>query len=426
MKILVIGSGGREHALVWKLAQSPRTRALYCAPGNPGIARYANCLPVKADDIQGLLNFAVREKVDLTVVGPEGPLTLGIVDRFHSAGCPIIGPGQKAAEIESSKVYAKRFMEKHGIPTAPAGIFEDPQTAVEYIRRRRGPVVVKADGLAAGKGVVVAKDANEAIGAVDRIMRKKEFGEAGNRVVIEDRLEGEEVSVLIFTDGKNVIPMPPSQDHKRARDGDEGPNTGGMGAYSPTEIASDELLRRIRREVIEPTVEGLSREGRPFRGILYAGMMLTREGPRVLEFNARFGDPETQVILVRLETDLVEILEALAAGRLDQIETRWRAGAAVCVVVAAKGYPGDYETRRPITGIENAESGRGVMVFHAGTSIEEKRLVTAGGRVLGVTAIGADLTEARGAAYKAIGQIHFEGMQFRTDIGGKGIRGSVK
>ncbi|MBI3812440.1 MAG: phosphoribosylamine--glycine ligase [Nitrospirae bacterium] len=421
MKILVIGSGGREHALVWKLARSPRVEALYCAPGNPGMGRNARCVPIKTDDLDELLEFAKRKAVDLTVVGPELPLTMGIVDRFKEAGLRIIGPSRGAAEVEASKAFSKSFMERHHIPTAHARIFDEPEPAIRYIKEHGAPIVVKVDGLAAGKGVIMAQDETEAILAVDLILRRKQFGEAGSRLLLEDLLDGEEATFLVFTDGKTVIPMVTSQDHKRVYDQDQGPNTGGMGAYSPAPVLTEALQLQVLREIVRPTVDGLAREGRPFQGILYVGLMLTTDGPKVLEYNARFGDPETQVILTRLETDLVDILEALESCRLDQIEVLWSPKVSVCVVLTAKGYPATYESGRPITGIDQAESKEGVVVFHAGTFLRDGELVTAGGRVLGVTAVGDDFQQARDRAYEAVSRIRFEGMHCRMDIALKGL-----
>jgi len=422
MKILVIGSGGREHALVWKLAQSPRVDGLYCAPGNPGIARHARCVPIKAEDINGLFDFAKSEAVNLTVVGPEGPLTVGIANRFREAGLRIVGPSRDAAEIEFSKAFSKSFMQRHRIPTAEARIFREPDPAVQYAKKHGGPLVVKVDGLAAGKGVIIAKNETEAIRAIDLIMRRKTFGEAGNQILLEDRLEGEEVSFLVFTDGKEIVPMVTSQDHKRVFDQDQGPNTGGMGAFSPAPILSENLQERILHEIVRPTIDGLAREGRPYQGILYTGLMLTQNGPKVLEYNARFGDPETQVILTRLESDLVEIFEALTIGTLDRIRVRWSPNVSVCVVLTAKGYPATYESGQPIRGIEQAEAKDGVVVFHAGTLLRDGDLVTAGGRVLGVTASGRDFQQARDLAYEAVSRIRFAGMHCRMDIGLKAIR----
>ena len=421
MNILVIGGGGREHAIIWKLAQSPRTTHLYCAPGNPGIGRLARCVPIKPDDLDGLLNFAILEKVDLTVVGPEQALSRGIVDRFEASGLRIVGPCKKASEIESSKAFAKSFMLRHGIPSAPAFITDQYDEAIRYIKEHGAPIVVKADGLAAGKGVIVAQTEAEALKGLDAIMREKIFGDAGNRVVLEDCLEGDEVSFLVVTDGESILPMASAQDHKRIFDQDQGANTGGMGAYSPAPILNETLQQQVLREIIRPTVEGLAAEGRPFKGILYAGLMMTQDGPRVLEFNARFGDPETQVILTRLETDLVTVFEAVATKTLGQHSLLWSSKTSVCVVLTSKGYPGDYETGRLITGVQELESSKDIVVFHAGTSLENEKLVTAGGRVLGVTASGEDIKQARDLAYRAIDEIRFDGAHFRKDIGLKAI-----
>lgn len=422
MKILVIGNGGREHALVWKLAQSSRKPALFCAPGNPGTARLGQNIPIFPDDIEGLLAFAQKEEIDLTMVGPELPLTLGIADHFREAGLRIVGPGREAARLEGSKSFSKSFMKKHQIPTGKARSFTQASAAIDYIKKEGGPIVVKADGLASGKGVFVAPDESGAIGAIERIMTERAFGEAGNTVVVEEYLSGQEVSFLVFTDGKTIVPMPSSQDHKRAYDGDEGPNTGGMGVYSPVPVLKEEMRARIMKEVIEPAVSGMSSEGMPYRGILYAGIMLTEKGPMVLEFNARFGDPETQVLLMRLETDLVDIFCGIADGTLGDFPVRWREESVVCVVLASGGYPGLYEKGRKITGIEEAEEDDHVVVFHSGTAEEQGALVTSGGRVLGVTALGGDLAGARERVYHAVNKIKFEGKRFRNDIGEKGLK----
>ncbi|KKM10399.1 phosphoribosylamine--glycine ligase [Clostridiales bacterium PH28_bin88] len=419
MKVLVVGGGGREHALVWKIVQSPRVEAVYCAPGNAGIARHARCIPISAEDIQGLLDFAWGERIDLTVVGPEAPLVAGLVDTFEEAGLKVFGPRENAAEIEGSKALAKEIMEKYGIPTARYATFTGPAAARDYIRQHGAPCVVKADGLAAGKGVTVAMTVDEALAAVETIMEDLAFGAAGERVVIEEYLEGEEVSVLAFTDGETVVPMASAQDHKRVFDGDQGPNTGGMGAYSPAPVYTDQLHEQVIREILVPTVRGMAAEGRPYRGVLYAGLMVTKDGPKVLEYNARFGDPETQPILMRLETDLVEIIESILAGRLAGQPVRWKDEAAVCVVLASGGYPGDYQKGKVITGLDQVPAG--VEVFHAGTALKDGQVVTAGGRVLGVTALGATIREAINTAYEAIKPIHFEGMHYRTDIGGKAL-----
>lgn len=420
MKVLVVGGGGREHALVWKIAQSPRVEKIYCAPGNAGIARQATCVNIGAEDIDALVRFAREEKIDLTVVGPEAPLTAGIVDAFTAEGLTIFGPTKKAAEIEGSKAFAKQLMEKYGIPTARYRTFANSDEAKEYIREIGAPVVVKADGLAAGKGVIVAQDVDTALKAVTDIMENKVFGDAGNRVVVEEYLEGEEVSILAFTDGRSVVPMVSSQDHKRVFDGDQGPNTGGMGAYSPAPVYTDEIARYVYDRILLPAVQGLAAEGRPYKGVLYAGLIITQDGPKVLEFNARFGDPETQAVLVRLESDLVEIMEAVIEERLHQVEIKWRPEAAVCVVMASGGYPGSYRKGFPIFGLD--EVPEGTVVFHAGTAEKDGQIVTAGGRVLGVTALGPDIATAIRNAYAAVEKISFQDAHYRRDIGYRALR----
>lgn len=417
MKVLVIGGGGREHALVWKIAQSPRVRKIYCAPGNAGIAEIAECLPIQPTDIQSLVTFAKHEEIRLTVVGPEAPLNLGIVDIFRAAGLRIFGPVRAAAEIEGSKIFAKKMMEKYGIPTAKAEVFTHADMAIEYVRRQGTPVVVKADGLAAGKGVVMAQTVKEAVDAIRMMMVERAFGEAGTKVIIEELLEGEEVSFLVFTDGKAIVPMPLSKDHKRVFDGDKGPNTGGMGAYSPVRTISKTLYETILTNIVEVAIKGFAQEGCPYEGVLYTGLMMTPAGPKVLEFNCRFGDPEAQPLLGRLETDIVEILEAVVDKRLETVAVRWSDKAAVCVVIASKGYPDTYQTGKVISGLEEAMALKDVMVFHAGTAADKECIVTAGGRVLGVTALGTDIRKAADNAYKAVGKISFEGMQYRKDIG---------
>ncbi|MGB9802309.1 phosphoribosylamine--glycine ligase [Desulfofundulus sp.] len=419
MKVLVVGGGGREHALVWKLKQSPRVKEIFCAPGNAGIASHARCIPIGAEDISGLLAFARREKIDLTVVGPEGPLTMGIVDSFNEAGLAIFGPTARAAAIEGSKVLAKEIMARYGIPTARFAAFSDAGEASAYIRKLNAPCVVKADGLAAGKGVIVCRTVEEALKAVEEIMVKGVFGAAGSRVVVEEYLTGQEVSILAFTDGETVMPMLPAQDHKQVYDGDRGPNTGGMGAYAPAPVCTPEVYHAALEKILIPTVRAMAAEGRPYRGVLYAGLMVTDEGPKVLEFNARFGDPEAQPVLMLLKTDLVEIIEAVLSGRLAEKEIHWQPGAAVCVVLTSGGYPGRYRKGYPISGLDRVPPG--VMVFHAGTALEDGRVVTAGGRVLGVTAAAETIAAAIGKAYSAVEQIHFEGMHYRRDIGRKAL-----
>lgn len=419
MKVLVVGGGGREHALVWKLKQSPRVKEVFCAPGNAGIAREATCVKIGAEDIPALLAFALEKGIDLTVVGPEAPLTAGIVDQFQAAGLKIFGPSRAAAAIEGSKIIAKEIMAKYGIPTAACAVFTDPGEAAAYIKKIGAPCVVKADGLAAGKGVIVALDEQTALTAVREIMVDKVFGDAGNRLVVEECLVGEEVSILAFTDGVNVIPMISSQDHKRVYDGDQGPNTGGMGAYAPAPVYTPEIHRKTMERILNPMVRALGEEGRIYRGVLYAGLMVTSQGPQVLEFNARFGDPEAQPVLALLESDLVEIIDAILENRLDRIEIKWKEGASICVVLASGGYPGSYEKGKTITGLE--ELPPGVVVFHAGTAEKDGAVVTAGGRVLGVTAAGPDIAGAYKSAYGAVKNIHFDGVHYRHDIGKKAL-----
>jgi len=422
MKVLVIGGGGREHALVWKISKSPRVQKVYCAPGNAGIGEIAECLPISPTNIQDLLSFAKRESIDLTVVGPEGPLALGITDAFKEAGLRIFGPSRAAAQIESSKVEAKRIMKKYGIPTADAEVFTDVTGAVKYIREKGVPLVIKADGLASGKGVIVAYTEEEAIGAVYSMMKDKVFGAAGERIIIEECLKGEEVSFLAFTDGEGIEPMPLSKDHKRVFDGDRGPNTGGMGAYSPVPAVGRDTYERILKDIMTPTIHGLSHEGIPYEGVLYAGIMLTPEGPKVLEFNCRFGDPEAQPLLMRLEGDIVDLFEAVIDKRVGKDRVKWRREAAVCIVLASMGYPGNYTSGKVISGLEDVAGMEDVMVFHAGTAMHEGRIVTSGGRVLGVTALGKDIGDAVYRAYEVIEKISFEGMHYRRDIG-KGVDG---
>ncbi len=423
MKVLVVGGGGREHALAWKIAQSPRVTKLYCAPGNAGIARVAECVPLAADDVAGLRAFAKEHRIDLTVVGPEAPLAAGLADDFRKVKLPVFGPHKAAARIEASKAFSKDLMVRLRIPTAEAKTFTAVGPALEYLDRRETPIVVKADGLAQGKGVVVAASRDEARQAVTAMLEGKVFGEAGSRVVIEDFLDGEELTVMAFTDGKTVVPLAPAQDHKRVGDGDTGPNTGGMGAYAPAPIGTCSLVDRVRRTILEPVVHGLSQVGSPFQGVIYVGLMVVRGEPQVLEFNARLGDPETQVVLPLLKTDLVEILRAVAEHRLDQLAVEWHARSAVCVVVASHGYPGAYAKGSPIAGLPESDGKDDLVVFHAGTASSPDGIVTAGGRVLGVTGIGDDLAAARERAYAGVRRIHFEGMHYRTDIGARALSG---
>jgi len=418
MKILVIGGGGREHAIVWKLSQSKVVDKIYCIPGNAGISEVAECLEIESKDISALLDFVKYEWIDLTVVGPEDPLAKGIVDVFQKEGRRIIGPTQAGAQIESSKVFAKDFMKRHKIPTAEYKIFTSYTHAEEYIRLKGTPIVIKADGLAAGKGVFVCQNYDEAVDALRIIMKEKVFGSAGDKVVIEECLKGQEVSYLVFTDGKSIVPMVTSKDHKRLLDNDEGPNTGGMGTFSPNPAVTPELEQEILETVIKPTIKGLKSEGIIYKGILYAGLMIVNGKPYVLEFNCRFGDPETQVILLRLETDIIDIFMAISEQRLSKVNVKWSDKASLCVILASEGYPGKYRKGLSIKGLEMVKGLKDVIVFHAGTKFnEEGAIVTSGGRVLGVTALGNDLQEARQKAYSAVGLINFEGMQYRKDIG---------
>jgi len=417
MKILAVGGGGREHALVWKLAQSHKVEKIYCAPGNAGTLEQAENIPIPADDIDALLEFALKSDIDLTVVGPEQALVMGIVDLFESKGLRIFGPSRLAAELEGSKAFSKNLMKKYGIPTADYEVFSSPEAAYEYVEKLSHPVAVKADGLAAGKGVLLCQTKDEALSAVKTLMKDKAFGDAGKCIVIEELLEGEEISVLAFADGKNVLPLDSAQDHKAAYDGDRGPNTGGMGAYSPAPLLSPELKERVLREILQPAVDAMAKEGRTFRGILYAGLMLTSSGPKTLEFNVRWGDPETQPLLKRLKTDLVDLMSASIDGTLDKITAEWAKETAVCVVMAAKGYPESYEKGKIISGIDSAEKDIGIKVFHAGTKSEGDNVLTSGGRVLGVTALGENRSAAIEKAYKAVDKIKWEGIHFRKDIG---------
>jgi phosphoribosylamine---glycine ligase len=421
MKVLVIGGGGREHALVWKISQSRKVEKIFCAPGNAGIAPIAECIPIGAEDVSSLLAFAEKERIDLTVVGPEAPLTLGIVDTFTARGLRIFGPSRKAAEIEGSKVLSKEIMKKYGIPSADFQAFEDFQKAAKYIRGKNSPLVIKADGLAAGKGVILCQNAGEALAALNRIMIQKEFGAAGQRVVVEEFLQGEEASFLVFTDGEALLPLPTSQDHKAIYDGDRGPNTGGMGAYSPAPVVTEKVHRAAMETILLPTVRAMASEGRKYRGVLYAGLMIKDGQAKVLEFNARFGDPETQPLLMRMKSDLVPILEATIEGGVDRLQVEWDPRSTVCVVMASGGYPGSYPKGKIITGLEEAAKIPDAVVFHAGTALKEGQVVTSGGRVLGVTAIGSGIRGAIETAYRAVGKITWEGMQYRKDIGRRAL-----
>ena len=431
MKVLVVGSGGREHALVWKLAQSARVTEMWCAPGNAGIGReplrnggMVKCVPVWADDLSGLRKFAQETGVDLTVVGPDNPLAAGIVDLFKEAGLRIWGPNKKAAQFEGSKVFSQEFMERHGIPTAKSGTFTEAEAARRFAAALDGKCAVKADGLALGKGVLICQSIMEAEAAIDELLVKGTFGDAGRRIVIQEFLEGTEVSLHALCDGTTAKLFPTSQDHKRALDNDEGLNTGGMGTYSPAPFLSDIELEEVGAMILDPWLAGCRAEGIDYCGILYPGVMLTAKGPKVLEFNARFGDPETQVYLMRLENDLLELIEASVDRTLSAHTLRWRNEAAVCVVMASGGYPGPYQKGKVIAGIEEAEKIGGVKVFHAGTALKDGKLVTNGGRVLGVTALGQGIRAARNLAYDAVQRIQFEGAHFRRDIAAKALASS--
>jgi phosphoribosylamine--glycine ligase len=416
MNILVIGSGGREHAIVWKLNQSPLVDKIFCAPGNAGIVKIAECIDIKADQIELLAQFAQKNNIDLTVVGPEVPLCAGITDIFNSKGLKVFGPTGQAAQLEGSKAFSKDFMKKHGIPTAAYGTFDNKQDAEEFIRKNitKNGIVVKADGLAAGKGVIVAETEQQAIDALS-LCFSGTFGKAGETVLIEEMLIGEEASILALTDGNVIIPLATSQDHKRAFDGDKGPNTGGMGAYSPAPVVTDDILKQITENVLNKFLNGLKKDGLDYKGIIYAGIMLTESGPQVLEFNVRFGDPETQAVLIRLKSDLAEIMNKTAEGNLAEVNLEWYDESAVCVVMASGGYPADYSKGCEITGIDDAEK-TGAVVFHAGTSMQNGKLVNSGGRVLGVTALGADITEAVKNSYIAVKKIDWKDCRYRSDI----------
>jgi phosphoribosylamine---glycine ligase len=421
MNILVLGSGGREHALVWKIQQSPKVKKIYCAPGNAGIADLAECVDISVEDTAKLLKFAKDKAIDLTVVGPEAPLVNGIVDIFEKNGLKIFGPNKAAAQLEASKAFSKEFLHRRNIPTAVYKIFTEPDKAVEFLSDSSYPIVVKADGLAAGKGVIICKDFKEAREAIDAIMVKKVFGAAGDKVVVEECLDGPEASILAISDGKNFFVLETAQDHKRIFDDDLGPNTGGMGAYSPAPVVTPEMMNKIITRIIEPSIRGMAKEGTPFKGVLYAGLMLTYQGPQVLEFNVRFGDPETQAVLPRLKTDLVELMLASVDEKLDKMALKWETRPCVSVIMASGGYPGNYETGIPIEGLSKIKDPDTV-VFHSGTKLKGKQIVTSGGRVLAVTALGKTLEDAIERAYRAVEQIKFEHAFFRRDIGAKALR----
>jgi phosphoribosylamine--glycine ligase len=415
MNVLVVGGGGREHAICWALKKSARVKKLYCAPGNGGIAGVAECVSIRATDIDSMVRFA-KESADFVVVAPDDPLALGMVDALEAAGIRTFGPSKDAAKLESSKIHAKGIMKKYGIPTADYNVFAEVEDAKEYIRKTGAPLVVKADGLALGKGVVVCQDTETALSAVDAMMLDRKFGESGARIIIEECMTGPEITMLVFTDGKAIVPMLSSQDYKRAFTGNLGPNTGGMGAFCPTPLYTDEIADTCMRTIIRPTIDAMNSEGTPFKGVLYFGLMLTPSGVRVIEYNARFGDPETQPILSMLETDLLDIFEAVADERLHEIDIKWKAGSACCIVMASGGYPEHYETGYAITGIDKVPNG--VTVFHAGTSLTESGgFLTNGGRVLGITALGDNLEQAAARAYEGVKHISFENAHYRTDIG---------
>lgn len=428
MKILVIGSGGREHALCWKIAQSRNCEKLYCAPGNGGISEIAESVDIKSDDINSLLDFAKKNKIDLTVVGPEGPLTQGIVDKFEAKGLKIFGPSKACALLEGSKVFSKELMKRCSVPTADFKVFDSSDAALKYLNTKSAPIVVKADGLCAGKGVVVCKTIEDARVAVTDMMIGRIFGSAADRIIIEDCLVGEEASIIVVSDGKNAVAMASSQDHKRIFDKDKGPNTGGMGAYSPAPVVTDKIFKEIMNKVISPVIKAFIKEGKPYKGALYAGIMITKDGPKVLEFNARFGDPETQVIMPRLKSDLVELMERSIAGKLENYTLEWDQRPCVSVVIASGGYPGDYEKGIEIKGLEAAKELKNIFIFHAGTKAGKRvsdgknTFITTGGRVLNVTALGADIKDSIDNCYKAVEKIYFDRMHYRRDIGYRAIQ----
>jgi phosphoribosylamine--glycine ligase len=422
MKVLILGSGGREHALAWAVKRSKRVSEVVCAPGNGGIAQEARCVPVDLRDVGALVSLAVAEQADLTIVGPELPLSLGVVDALEARGLRVFGPTQAAARLESSKSFAKRFLQRHKIPTARYAVCTTPAEVEKTIDIFHAPIVVKADGLHAGKGVIICESRRTAIEAAQGLFTGELLGDAEPQVILEEFLEGDEISFLCLSDGKHVAPLAPAQDHKRIGEGDTGPNTGGMGVYSTDAMLDPAMTEWILRHIAEPTVRGMAEEGTPFKGVLYCGLMMTARGPQVLEFNARFGDPETQAILLRLESDLVEALEACIDGKLAKTELRWSSGASACVVASSAGYPGSYKTGYPITGLDSAAQVPGVQVFHSGSALADGQPVTAGGRVLGVTAAAPSLEEALARCYEAMARIHFEGMYYRHDIGHRALR----
>jgi phosphoribosylamine---glycine ligase len=427
VRILVVGSGGREHALVWRLRQSPEVEKIWCAPGNGGIAADAECVPVNADDLDGLVSLAERLKPDFTVVGPEAPLVAGIRNKFECRQMRLVGPSQRDARLEGSKIYAKHFMDRYQIPTATLyGDFDSPLEAIRALDAVDWPVVVKADGLCAGKGVLVAETRAEAEAFIRRLMQKHELGQGGSRLLLEHALQGEELSFIVLTDGRSFLPLAPTRDHKRIFDGDRGPNTGGMGAFTADGMIAPKYEAMIVKDIVCPTIRGLSEEGIPYTGFLYFGLMLTAHGPMVLEYNCRLGDPEAQAIVMRMDFDLAVVLEAVASRKLSSLKAAWKPGASACVVMASGGYPGSYETGKRIAGLAEASAMEDVAVFHAGTKREGDDVVTSGGRVLGVTAVGDSLPQALQKAYAAVDKIHFEGAQYRTDIGAKGLFSRTK
>ncbi|HEX9143245.1 MAG TPA: phosphoribosylamine--glycine ligase, partial [Candidatus Binatia bacterium] len=422
MKVLVIGGGGREHALVWKISQSPRVKKIFCAPGSAAIGELAELVPLAPDRVQQLAEFAAREQIDLTVAGPELPLTLGIADVFSAQGLRLFGPDRAAAQLEGSKAFAKEILKENHIPTASFGVFTDAASARRFLSQQPPPYVVKADGLAAGKGVIICASRAEAEAAIDEILVQKSFGQAGEKIVIEEFLEGEEASFMVLTDGAHILPLATSQDHKRVFDHDQGPNTGGMGAYSPAPVVTPQIHHSVLNEILIPLLGGLRKRAICYRGLIYVGLMITKSGPQVLEFNVRFGDPECQPIMMRLKSDLVPLLEATIDGKLDQLQLEWHKDAAVCVVLCARGYPGSYEKGNEIHGLEELKNWDKGFAFHAGTTKSNDRWFTSGGRVLGVTARGSDIAEAVREAYHGVKKISWDGMHYRTDIGHRALK----
>lgn len=421
MKVLVVGSGGREHTLVWKISQSDLVRKIYCAPGNGGIGKLAQLVDIKADDIGALADFAQKEEIDLTVVGPEAPIALGIVDMFKDRGLKIFGPSKAASMLESSKIFAKDIMTKYGIPTADFKVFSNTEKAIDFVKTANRPLVIKADGLCAGKGVFVCLTLEEQQKAIKAILEDKIFGAAGTSIMIEEKLEGQEASIIVVSDGDHTIAMASSQDHKRIFDNDQGPNTGGMGAFSPAPVVNTEIFEQVQKKIIMPTIQGMKEKGIPYTGVLYAGIMITSKGPKVLEFNVRFGDPETQVILPRLESDLVEIMLKTEEKKLNEFILKWDKRACVCVVIASGGYPGKYMKGKTITGLDELDEEKDIIVFHAGTKLENGQLKSSGGRVLGVTGLGDDIQLAIDKTYKALSKVKFDNMFYRNDIGKKAL-----